>query len=430
MKNIVMVGTSYLFFDLIERLQKEQKINLIHWFFKNPKDDKEIEEAQKAPFMPKDETYERVYKNISFFLDTYARIRVTQGKSYSELVNMFALLYNFVFSKLNQKIDYILFTNIPHNGIDYLVYLVAKELNIKTILFYNNPLFADRFFYIYDIEDFGKFEAIESKKSITRDVEKQFKKDSVVKKGAKVENRRHRCFVNMLSRFSKMLFNRRQHTSLADIISSFNKCQNYKKHLKSAVTKVNFDKKFVYFALHLQPELHTSTLGKIYNDQILAIEQLSTLLPNDWYIYVKDHPQQIFYQRDEYFFARLKQIPNTLYLSSDISTYELMSKAKFISTITGTVGWEAISGGKNALVFGSPWYLSLNGVFKYSPNLKLEHILNYKIEHRLLTKNYNLLLEKSRKGTTNADYVNFVKDFSIEQNSEFLREFLKEEILQ
>lgn len=40
-----------------------------------------------------------------------------------------------------------------------------------------------------------------------------------------------------------------------------------------AKADVDFNKKYVYFPLHLQPEMTTDAIGGIYRDQILAIER-------------------------------------------------------------------------------------------------------------------------------------------------------------
>ena len=76
------------------------------------------------------------------------------------------------------------------------------------------------------------------------------------------------------------------------------------------------------------------------------------MLPDDWFIYVKENPKQKEYMRERYFFERLSLIPNTVFVDRSVDTYKLMESAQFVSTITETAAWEAITGGKNALLFG------------------------------------------------------------------------------
>ena len=88
--------------------------------------------------------------------------------------------------------------------------------------------------------------------------------------------------------------------------------------------------------------------------------------------------------RDLKFFDRLDRIPNLKFLPSYANTFDLIDQSEFVATVTGTVGWEAIRKGKNALVFGMPWYLNLPGVIQFHNGLTYEMILGYKIEHSTL----------------------------------------------
>ena len=433
MKKVVFVGASKAFVPVSEILEKEKKAEIVHWFFKEPKYDKELEIAKNTTIQnyPSPITYNKIFEELPVFLNTFIRMRSAKGKTYYEYINIFNIFVNYVYNILiKQKIDKIFFTNIPHNGIDYLVYVIAKNLNIPTILFYNNPLFADHFFYIYDINDFGYFNDIKPNLSVKYiHVPKSFKKDSVVKKAHNVNKRRYNCLRILLQNIFKMCIGHRHYVSFSNILEEFERCKTYKKFYKQAVDNVDMTKPYVFFALHLQPELHTSTLGGIYNDQVLAIEHLSQIIPKDWMIYVKDHPQQIFFQRDEYFFKRLKQVPNVVYLSDVANTYNLMQSAQLVSTITGTAGWEAITGGKKVLIFGKSWYRSLPGVFEFKSDINFEQIMAYEIDHNELEEKYNLLREKLREGTTNSDYNNFVDSFDDLLNAKKICTCIEEELM-
>ena len=44
--------------------------------------------------------------------------------------------------------------------------------------------------------------------------------------------------------------------------------------------KCNFECEYVYFPLHLQPEMSTDTNGGMFTDQLLALEKLSRVMPD------------------------------------------------------------------------------------------------------------------------------------------------------
>ena len=130
---------------------------------------------------------------------------------------------------------------------------------------------------------------------------------------------------------------------------------------------VEFEKlKYVYFPLHLQPELTTDPLGGFFGDQALAIEQLRTKLPSDVAIIVKENPKQSFEWRSKDFFKRIQRLNNVFFVDSNINTYSLLRHAQAVATVTGTAGWEAVIAGKPAIVFGAAWYKKLPGVFNFN----------------------------------------------------------------
>jgi hypothetical protein len=210
-------------------------------------------------------------------------------------------------------------------------------------------------------------------------------------------------------------------------ISRYKRHSLAKKCYQSTVCDdIDLECNFVYFPLHLQPELTTATLGGIYVDQILAIERLSKKIPENWFIYVKENPKQTELMRGPWFFSRLAALKNVRLLDPTIDTYVLMEKSRIVATITGTAGWEAISGGKNTLVFGNPWYKGLPGIFAFDDSFGVEDILNFEIDHDELEKAINDLLRKTGDGIIDEHYTSLVKVYDPEKNSIKIADFIEE----
>ena len=151
----------------------------------------------------------------------------------------------------------------------------------------------------------------------------------------------------------------------------------------------------------------TDVLGGKYVDQLLAIEKLRNMLPDDWYIYVKENPKQKLYMRGRYFFERLSLIANVVFVDRTIDTYKLMESAQFVSTITGTAAWEAITGGKNALIFGRVWFDHFPGIFRFEEIESIQEILQYRISHDDIQKETNKLRRKLIKGYYKQDTLTY-----------------------
>ena len=107
----------------------------------------------------------------------------------------------------------------------------------------------------------------------------------------------------------------------------------------------------------------------------------------------------------------MKRIKAVKFLPSWADTHELTKACKFVATITGTVGWEAICQGKPALVFGNAWYRNLEGVHEWNNELTYEKISNSLVDHHRLEKKVGSLLSNAHKGVVDRHYKILVDKF-------------------
>ena len=390
-----------------------------------------------------DETYNYIYSHLSVYLDLCSRCYVFEHKPIHECINAMHLLMDYYYSIIvDEKIDLFLTDDIPHGPASFILYLLAKALKIKVLILFQSH-FPNKFFYLKTIEDYGWFKEVpeynlgDSKILVEKKYEKNWfysnqnwtpkpKVKSFKEWKEKNLNKLHRS-LRKYDGFYDMLMQKK----IKKLNNSYFDNQykaNYKRYFAS---NIDLLKRFVYFPLHLQPEMTTSILGGIYNDQLLAVERTAAIIPDDWYIYVKEYPKQSHYMRGKYFFERLSLIPKVKTVKSDVNTYDLIRNSQFVSTLVGTAGWEAISGGKNVLIFGHAWYRSLPGVFAYSPDLTTEEIMNYQIDHKELEERLSTLLKKTGIGTTCIDYLPLVgESFDPEENNKNIFRFLADFIPQ
>ena len=140
----------------------------------------------------------------------------------------------------------------------------------------------------------------------------------------------------------------------------------------SLTEKIDLNKKYIYFPLHYQPEATTYPFGNYFIDQINAIKLLSANLPDDVFIYIKEHPDTFGigrqswvigdYSRDLNYYNELKLIKNVVLTPLNYDSLTLIKNSLCISTISGAVGLEAVIGGRPVILFGNPWYTDCEGV--------------------------------------------------------------------
>lgn len=167
------------------------------------------------------------------------------------------------------------------------------------------------------------------------------------------------------------------------LLRRYSKVKALKKYYNDHTCAPNLKEKYVLFTFHLQPERTSSPfLAGIYEDQVVAVETLSKALPDDWYIYVKEHPltfyasfwassdfqllhsvAQLNYRSiDDY--QRLLALPNVKLVPTDFSIGKLLDHAQASATLTGTATWSGLFKGKPGIVFGYPWYVGCNSIYK------------------------------------------------------------------
>lgn len=129
-------------------------------------------------------------------------------------------------------------------------------------------------------------------------------------------------------------------------------------------TAPDYSKKYIYFPLHYQPESTSNPQGGgCYYEQAIPIRILSQSLPDDVYIYVKEHPAQSYGFRDVDFYDELLSIPKVVLVSPETDTYKLLEHCVAVSTLIGTAGWEGLFAGKPFIMFGFWLTMHFPGVF-------------------------------------------------------------------
>lgn len=262
---------------------------------------------QSAYASIKDSVYEVIYKRyLSEFLEVTSRSYQNDIKSFQDLVDIIASQINYLEGLLvDQAVDLVIFHNIPHEGPDYLLYQIAVARNIKTIIF-NQSLFENRLFILNRIEDLG----LNYASHVDRDyqpptIENKYKKEYFYMKN-------HDPLRQLLRGAKKGVWIGKVLFSFLSLLG-FRKSRRYFYRYfywldfylnqgRYSTSNVDLRKKYVYFPLHLQPEMTTSALGGIYCDQILAIERVRDLIPDDWIVFVKENPKQGHTRRGGGFF--------------------------------------------------------------------------------------------------------------------------------
>lgn len=313
------------------------------------------------------ECFDEISKEFLQFSDINSRQHYYVTPPFSNTYNRYVLSFIYCYNLLtNNRADIVIFANIPHEGFDFIIYCIAKYLKIKTIMCCQS-LFPNRFWIVNDARELGNVDACPA----------LFERENI---GYKLpENWFYMTGLTKDASYSLT-------DSLSEIVRKpwrfpvslirYFYAREYRQNIRQITKQKKADERYIYFPLHLQPELTTSALGGMFADQMLALEYLDSWVPPGVRIYAKENPKQTEKQRDPYFYRRLAALKNVVLLSTSENSIELIRGSIGVATITGTAGWEALFLGKPVLTFGYAWYRWLKGVTRFSTDISFEDFVN------------------------------------------------------
>lgn len=320
-----------------------------------------------------------------------------------------------------EKIQLVIAPSIPHRVFDYAIYVATKILNIEFLSF-KMTAWPGKLLPVRDITKVPNIpEGHEDSESEIEDQVRNYvariqadyeqaEPDYMKKQQSEAEvnlyHRIARLFVKKNTELITSLFKPSTaywkkkdkliqdsvYTNLEKLIQKYRgiKFKNdLQEKYEALCTEPNFNDKYLFVALHYQPEETSCPSGNIYVDQSIMIEALLKAFPEEIKIYVKEHPSQFNPKmegqagRNDNFYHSINDFKRVQFISNTIESFELIDQAVSIATLTGTVGIEGLLRKKPVIVFGNAWYENLPGVFKIDSQEKL---LN--LSKNILSKEY------------------------------------------
>lgn len=362
-----------------------------------------------ASFLIEMSDCERIYLKM---LDRYGGYDLYQKRKDRYLKEL-----RFWSSVIVKDLDFIVFSNVPHEGFDYIIYCLCKKLGIKTYCFFTLPIVPNLCTLMYLFED------IETQGQEVQDEYRRFLQDKNFRVNLtgplskyielhRFGNARPTSFtraekepppifsrsIHIAKKFIDLLKNyqivKLLHISKKALIRNIlNKIQYDSKYKTTSFYRAHsivpgLDDRYIYFPLHYQPEASTSPLGGDYVEQLLAIEMLSKgTRPYGVMVYVKDHPRQVNFMRSIDYYSRILSLPNVRLIDYKCDTYQLIDNSLAVSVITGSAGWEGFLRLKPVIMFGHRYYKYAPSVWPVQSNVELKVALEQIITH--MTKKPN-----------------------------------------
>ena len=120
--------------------------------------------------------------------------------------------------------------------------------------------------------------------------------------------------------------------------------------------------RYVFFALHSEPETALSLNTPWLQDQASFVANLAYSVPVGTWVYVKDHPRMFGLRPLGYYEEMARAHPNVRVLDPRANALELVRSASAVVTAAGTAGLEGLLLGIPAVTLGACLYQHVRGV--------------------------------------------------------------------
>ena len=329
------------------------------------------------------------------------------------------LWYSFQEYLLRNETDSVVFLTMPEGLNELILYEAAKAQSVDVVILCQSPV-SDQFFSFRSIQDCGNYDKNAETKSDVWHPDKYISTERTHQHSKTNDQDSISSDVLRVCRFllkvrSLKLLNpvyilrraKRLHDAPADIdlwkdpFAKFFYCKSiayFEFFTNDLTSEFDLNQKFVYFPLQSPADLHTEMSINRFGDQLLALERLASMLPEDYKVLVKSDQ----YQNSDYltamFFHRIKRIQNVVRLPSSFGVEQLIDHSKFVATVNSTDGWKALTRDKKVLVFGNPWYRNLPGAYQYHDEFDYSEIAEPDFSKSEFQRQVNCLIDQSHTG--------------------------------
>ena len=383
---------------------------------------------------------ESLYECETVCLRMFVRFGIDNYEDAKSLYLKHVCFWNNVIEKNN--INMFISDSIPHLGFDYIIYSLCKIKKIPTVMFYRIPTLPQKVTSKYILTDITKpgIEAyrkyLELEKTIEQKDENSLELPAFAVAYIEAHHRKGRpkvflkeenpAPIKRLSKKQLVIYRARKlfrYLITVNVKQIFKKLKDIKQNKQdnkyyanlmretherydSLMIQPNLNCRYIYFALHMQPECTTSPMAGVFVEQQMIVHMLSCSVPNDVKIYIKEHPRKDVIRHID-FYNQISKMKNVYLVDKAFSSFELMEHSIAVATATGTVGWEALLRGIPVIMFGYYFYQYAPGVFHINSMDDLKTAIHEIIENKFVPDIFKIkLFFKALEGIVIEGYAN------------------------
>lgn len=323
--------------------------------------------------------------------------------------------------------DILIAVNAPHRCATLALFEYARASGVKTALCLQSQ-FPDRFFIVDHWTDLGIFKSAARGESVSLPHYPPQQMPFYMKRVDTGRQKSRRAYLKYMEFAGQLLAvpftgltkgGLRRSNRTLDGMREAIQLTRYARNRRAmpAISRSQSTGDFVYFPLHLQPEMTTAILGGKWTNQARALQRLREFVPDEIPVIVKENPKQTGLMRSPLFWELAGSLPNTFFVEDEASSLELIRVAKLTATVSGTAGWEALRGGRPALAFGHVFWRRLPGAFHIDESPQWNDIEAFDFDNKRFSNAVEELSRYTHSGVSDANYAAIVPGFDPAENA-------------
>jgi hypothetical protein len=160
--------------------------------------------------------------------------------------------------------------------------------------------------------------------------------------------------------------------------------------------------RYVFFPLQYPEESRLTVFSPEFFDQEWIVEYLSRSVPDNTYIFVKQHPNHIG-QQSPLWLRRLFRLPNVKFLCPELSAHKIISDADATIVTNNTVGFETLFYSTPLMVLGQAFYRDTPAVRTVDRLSNLRSVVATAIEENVSEKDRIASIHSLREAVFNVE---------------------------
>ena len=366
----------------------------------------------------------KLAKNDRIFIDYYNTFHKFSNHEISEIMEKECKLFEEILDEI--KPDFFLTTETamrPH----HLFYLLCKKKGIKVLMF--NAANWGNHYYIsenyHKLDNFNELFANRKALPITfNDIQNRLESKILSKKVSKFYQSYKNSKIKLMQAAFQLLIlsdnsNEKTHYTyygrkklkvlLGEINNSIKRWYRKRYIDQNFLRKIIDDKPFIFLPLQQEPERSLLLSAPDYKNQVETVEYVSKCLPENFLLFVKEHPTQGSGRdwRKISQYKALQNNPKVRLIHPSVPAAEIIKKSELVISVSGTIALESAFLNTPSITIADNDYTLIPSISRLNSKNELQGLIENSLEKKVEPSSIGKYLDILEENSFIFDYLEF-----------------------